>query len=412
LKYQHDMAIPSSPTGDPFRSQSGPGFRPYLGESVPVYSVEPVATEEGLTDLEADWNRLSQTAELPNVFTTFDWFRAWNERAAREDKCHRRRPDVLVLKRDGVVAGISPLIRRTVSRLGLIVRKVEFLESPADYNDLVLMSDPRQIEAVMTYLGQIQDQWDLIDLRNLRSVGNTMALIEDALSKTDFRYRIFPEARCPYLPIDANWTEILSRLSSSGRLPAMGLHTLRKKQHRLERMTAEDLRVRIIEDPQNEPGLLDKIIALEIQKRIRGELVLPFFARFPEVFQSLFETLGSRGWMFVGLMELADRPLACQIGFRCGRKLWAYFKAHDRSFSRFSPGTMLFLAILDYGFSRGYEEYDSLRGEDTHKMTWSTDSREIFRLVIWSRRRMSRARAFLYLDLKTVVYRAIGHRGP
>ena len=173
-------------------------------------------------------------------------------------------------------------------------------------------------------------------------------------------------------------------------------------------MGAEGLCIRIIENPQDEPRLLDKLIALESQKRVKGQPAPPLFARYPEVFRSLFDTLGPRGWIYVALMELGDRPLAWQLGFCCGKKLWYYQTAYDHSFSRLSPGTMLVPAVLDYGFSHGYQEYDLLKGEEPYKMMWSTGFHETFRLLIWNRHWISRTRAFLYLDLKTAVYRALG----
>jgi CelD/BcsL family acetyltransferase involved in cellulose biosynthesis len=113
----------------------------------------------------------------------------------------------------------------------------------------------------------------------------------------------------------------------------------------------------------------------------------PFFAKYPEVFHSLFDTLGPRGWIYVALMELGDRPLAWLMGFRCGKKLWAYQTAYDRSFARLSPGTMLIPAVLDYGYSHGYRECDLLRDDvEPHKMRWSTGFHETFRLQIWNRR--------------------------
>ena len=369
------------------------------------YSIEPITTNEGLCDVEEDWNRLSDTAGSPNVFTTFDWFRAWNQHFAGKDHGGRRQPQVLVLKRDGAVAGISPLIHRRASRFGLVLRKVEFLEGPADYSDLVLGDDPpSQAEAVVDYLARTQDEWDLVDLRDLRAAGNSTGLIESALSRTNLLCRILPEARCPYVTIDADWSGMVSKLSRANR------RTLRNQQYRLERMRAEGLRVRIIENPQDEPGLLEKLVAVESQKRIGGKLMPPFLARYPEVFQSLFHTLGPRGWIYVALMELGDRPLAWQLGFRCGRVLWDFSTAYDHSFARLSPGTMLVPAILDYGFSHGYQEYDFLRGEEPYKMTWSTGCHETFRLLAWSPRWTSRVRAFLYLDLKAVLYRAFGRR--
>ncbi len=113
----------------------------------------------------------------------------------------------------------------------------------------------------------------------------------------------------------------------------------------------------------------------------------PFLAQYREVFQSLFDSLGPRGWVYVALMELGDRPLAWLMGFRCGKRLWAYQTAYDRSFSRLSPGTMLIPAVLDYGFSHGYGEYDFLRDdEEPYKLRWSTGCHETFGLQIWSRR--------------------------
>jgi len=364
------------------------------------FTVEPILTEEGLLRLADDWNRLSETSEDPNVFMTFDWFRAWNQRLTQEDRGGRR-PHVLVLKKDGGIAGIMPLIYRTASRFGASVRKLESVDTLADYHDFTLGKDlAGQSRAIAEFLAETRDQWDLVDLRDLREAGNTLAVIGGALSDVGLCYRVLPEKdRCPYLPIGGDSAAIMEKLSGHVR------RTLRK---RMDRAKALGLRVRIIENPQDEPGLLGKITALEAQKRSAGKLVDPFIGRYREVFQSLFDTLGPRNWVYVALMELDDRPVAWQLGFRCGKRLWDYNKAYDHSFSRFAPGTLLVAALLDYGFSHAYEEYDFLRGEDPYKTVWSTGFHDRFRLFVWSKRLVSRTRAFVYLDFKTAIYRLMG----
>ncbi len=367
----------------------------------PPYSVEPITTEQGLSCLEQDWNRLSDTNRFPNIFMTFYWFQAWNQHFAQEDHTGRRKLNVLVLEKDGTVQGISPLIHRTVSRFGWVTRKVEFLGGHADYNDLVWGGDPEgQSEAVVDFLVQTQDQWDLVDLRDLRETGNSVAPIERALSCAGLSYRVLPEkGRCPYLRIDADSPIIMKKLSGDVR------RTLRK---RAERARTLGLCIRIIENPCEEPGLLDKLIAVERQKHLHGKVSQLFVGNYRQVFQSLFDSLGAQGWFYIALMELVDRPVAWQLGFRCGKRLWDYSKAYDHEFSRFAPGTLLVPAILDYGYSHGYEEYDFLRGEEPYKMIWSTGYHERFRLVIRNRRWTSRARTFVYLDLKKAVYRLWG----
>lgn len=348
------------------------------------YSIKPITSAETLSSLQQDWNRLSEIAESPNVFMTYDWFRAWNQCRAGEHRSGLRRPEVLVLKKDGAVSRIAPLVFRATSRFGFVVRRLESLASPADYTNFVVGSDPAgQIDAIVDYLVQTKDQWDLVDLRSLRETGNVKTLIQRALSSTKLIYRVLPEERCPYLAIQTNWSGIVSKLSRSSR------RTLRNQQYHLDRMRAEGLRVRIVEDPQEELGLLEKLVALEAQKRTGGKLMPPFLAKYPQVFQSLFDTLGPRGWIYVALMELGDRLIAWQLGFRCGKGLWDFSKAYDRSFARLSPGTMLIPAVLDYGFSHGYKEYDFLMGEEPYKMTWSSDWHETFRVQIWNRRWIS-----------------------
>jgi CelD/BcsL family acetyltransferase involved in cellulose biosynthesis len=342
---------------------------------------------------------------------TFDWFRSWNTRLA-QDEGGDRRPNVLVLKKDGEIVGIVPLICRTTSRLGVAVRKLEFVGSEGDFNDFVLGNDPlAQIDAIADFLGQTQSQWDLIELRDLRDTGNTSAVVGAALSRHGLVHRFVAERmKCPYLPIDAPSSEIVSRLSRSPGRNMDGLHTFRKKLRRLERMGAEGLRVRIIEDPSLELGLVKKLIALERQKQVEGELAEPFIARYPEVFQSLFDTLGPRGWFRIGLMELGERPIGSRLVFLCGNKLWDFLTAYDHSFSRLSPGNMLVSAFVDYGFSRGYDEFDFMRGEESYKLLWTSKFRQSHRLWIWSRRWTSRARAFVYLDLKPAVYSWLGKK--
>jgi CelD/BcsL family acetyltransferase involved in cellulose biosynthesis len=355
-------------------------------------------TEKEISNLEADWNRLSETAELPNVFMTFGWFRAWNQRLAQEDR--RRRPNILVLRKDQEVMGISPFIVRICSRFGFVVRKIEFVGNQADHNDFMLGGDaPGQIEAVARFLAQTSDEWDLVELMDLREAGGQIPRIEGALSRANLRYRILPEQQgCPYLLIDTDVSTLMKSLSGHVR------RTLRK---RMERASAEGLCERIIEDPHQEPGLLDKLIDLERDKQSQWG---PFIGKYSDVFRSLFDTLGPRGWLYVALLEQNSDPVAFQLGFRCGNKLWDYSKAYDRFFSRFAPGTMLVHAVLNYGFSRGFEEYDFLRGEEPYKTVWSTGCHKGVRLLIWNRRWASRARKFVYCDFKAFIYRLFGNR--
>ena len=329
----------------------------------PPYTVAQIDSEMEVSRFEAEWNHLSEDVEFSNVFMTYDWFRIWNDHLSARDPRSQRSPNVLVLRRRGAVVGISPLIRWVCTRLGFAARKIEFVTNHADYNDFILGDNPAgQIEAIVEFLKRTSDQWDLVDLRDLRTNGEIIRLIEDALYRTNLHYRILPEKdRCHYLRINGDSAAVVKKFSG---------HFRKRLRNQMNRATAEGLRIRIIEEPEQEPRLLEKLISLDHKKHLQRSSP-PFIGLNAKVFQSLFESLGPRGWLYVALVEKNNQPIAFQLGFRCGKGLWAYSQAYDHDFARLSPGKLLFLAILDYGFSHGFEEFDLLRGEEAFKSIWS-----------------------------------------
>ncbi|MDR3763970.1 MAG: GNAT family N-acetyltransferase [Acidobacteriota bacterium] len=359
------------------------------------YNVEAVTSEEGLRQLEAEWNALDVRAPEPNVFAGYDWFRIWN-RYYTAAYSSPRTPHVLVLRRQGVVAGVAPLVRIGFSRLGVSVPRIEFCGHEWDYNNLVFGDDPcGQTEAVVQYLAQNANLWDLIQLRNLRAPSGAIEHLHSALTAAGLPHTIHFEAEgCPFLPLDTAWEGILARFSASTR------HSLRLGQSRIARMQADGLRIRIVDEPHREPALLDRMIAVERQKRVGGRPAPLFVARYREVFAALFATLGPGGKVAVALMELDGRLLAWNLYFRCGHKLWGYLTAYDHEFSRLSPGTMLLPTIIDDGFARGFEELDFMTGEEAYKSRWTSSFRRTCCVRIQNPRPLARLKAAVYLALR------------
>jgi CelD/BcsL family acetyltransferase involved in cellulose biosynthesis len=370
-------------------------------QAPPANSIETVTSAEALAALEADWNRLSRNSESPNVFTTFDWFRAWNQRFERDFPHVRRRPHVIVVKKNAAVVGIAPLVMSVSSRSGVRVRRLEFVGREADYNDLVVGDgSPGLTGSVIDHLARTSNQWDMADLRELRRQGDATKQLEAGLSRAGLSYRLGPEEeRCPFMEMGASWEEMLAARSSPTR------HVFRNQQSRIDRLSESGLRVRIVEDFGREPGLLKKMAAIESRKQVGGSLSPPFLGKYEDVFRSLFQTLGPQGWLSAALMELGDRLLAWHLLFRCGRELWGYLTAYDAAFSRLSPGTMLVPAIVEYGCTRQFRVYDFLRGEEPYKTRWTTNVRHSAKFRIFSRSRFSRFLSFAYFDLLPAVER-------
>jgi len=356
-----------------------------------VFAVTAFQSDTPLERLKGDWNRLSDDEEDPNPFASFPWFEAWIRWHGQQDRHDGLKPWVLELKQNGKTTGISPLVLRSSSHL-LPVRKLGFCTEHADYNDLILGNkDMGQVEAVVDFLAGSTGQWDIADLRELRDTGSGTDLFERALKRAGMHYLVLPESEgCPFLFIDGNADLTMSRLSG---------HVRRTLRRRKERAAAEGMSVRIIERPDKEPGLIESLASLDQKKHEHRSCPL-FLAAHPEVFRTLFHDLGPRGLLYVALLELKSQLIAFQFGFRSGKKLWDYTKAYDRSFSRFAPGTLLLLGLLDYCFERGYREYDFLRGSEEYKLLWSVGCHRRCRIIIWNDRLRSLLQAYAYLRFR------------
>lgn len=357
------------------------------------YVVRTFRHVNALPALESDWDRVSASAAQPNPFASFDWYSAWlNEQA----NTLASQPFVLTFEAEGTVRGVAPLTRAETTQAGLRFRRLQFAarEHEWDYNDLLVGVDHDQagmLDALARHLSERQDDWELVDLMDVRDRDGEPQRIRRAMMQAGLDCAILPVSeRCPYMPITGSWEQLLSQRSSATR------HSLRNRQSKLRRLAGDGLRMRVLDAPQDEPGLLARMIELEAQKRSGGELSVPFMGRHAEVFDHVLRTMGPKGWLCVGLLEWNERLLSWHLLFRAGSALWGYLTVYDHELARLSPGTMLMPAIVDYGFSHGYREYDFLSGEETYKLPWAAGFHQRARILVWNRRWKSRLYAAAY----------------
>lgn len=362
------------------------------------YSVGAITSDDEIAVLEADWDRASAASGAPNVFATFDWYRAWYRHQAKREGTERLQPYVLTLKRAGEIRGIAPLTRATTTQFGMGLQRLQFSarDHEWDYNDLVIGDDAEGMtEAVAKHLSCTKHEWDLVDLMDMRDTDSAVLRIQRAMTRAGLSCALLPvEERCPYLPIDGPWEQTIARRSRTTQ------KAFRNRESRLRKMAGDAVRIRVLEAPHTEPGLLERMIKLEEQKRSGGVLSVPFVGRHPDVFESVLKTLGPKGWLCVVLLEWEDRLLSWDLLFRCGNKLWDYLTVYDHEFARISPGNMLLPAAMDYGFAHGFTEYDYLSGEEPYKMQWTTGYHQRARIVIWNERWKSRLYAAAYCRMR------------
>jgi CelD/BcsL family acetyltransferase involved in cellulose biosynthesis len=102
----------------------------------------------------------------------------------------------------------------------------------------------------------------------------------------------------------------------------------------------------------------------------------------PRFIAEMVEKLARQGFVRLGIMMLAERPVAAQIWLVCGRKATIFKLAHRQDAASHSPGTLLTYWMMETLVREGeLDEIDFGRGGDAYKRDWLDRERPRIGLV-------------------------------
>jgi len=102
------------------------------------------------------------------------------------------------------------------------------------------------------------------------------------------------------------------------------------------------------------------------------------------------------------VLYAGTKPLSICLSLRCGHILAPWILAYDPEYSRFSPGTIKWLALFEEATTRGVEIIDFGYGDDRYKQRFGNATYNVSGGGVWASRLGSAARSF---------YRKVKYRG-
>lgn len=333
-------------------------------------TVRLLTEESEFEELETDWRRIYDESADSDPFLSYDWMFTW-WRHFRGDG----RLSIVVVERDGAVAGIAPMMR--LKSAGLT--RLQFLGRPiSDYPDFLISGDRhRCIESLAEYITR-DVRWDSLELRGIRGDSPNYAALKDTLLPSTGLSRWHPWAVAPSLALHSDWSDYFDGLKKGFRTDT------RRQFRRLEEKG--DLVFRECGTLEEALQLLD-ILAQQKSQRfvsngataaVRVREVLAFYK---EVTSLLWE----RGEVHVSSLDLEDRPIAIHFGFVCGERYFYYAPSFDSALFTYSPGRLLLFNLIRNSFDRGLREFDFMNGAETYKYDWTSDERMVYELVSFRR---------------------------
>jgi CelD/BcsL family acetyltransferase involved in cellulose biosynthesis len=317
----------------------------------------------------AGWRSLwGRCAGARTPYLSYEWVRTWAEHYVDAGRLH-----VVVVERQGAVAGIMPLhrIRYAVGPFG-----IEALETVGrESRNLLALVDPESTDTVVAACAQhlreqLLTRGAVLRLAMVPSDHGLLHLFASRLGSTDTGIAIgFEKSKvAPYVPLPSTKKELEMSLGRRRR------KVLARARKRLGR-TYGDVRVRWVHG-DDVAGAMETMFRLH-QRRwsessIRGLFHEPRSRSFHVAMARECDRLG---WLDLSVLELDGTPVSVHFVVVVDRVAYMMRSGRDTSLAEFSIGHVHDLQLFNHYIDAGCKEVDLLRGAEPYKFYWTRDYR-------------------------------------
>ena len=318
---------------------------------------------EELESLRSEWEALLSTSPSATMFSTPEWLIPW----WRAFGGHDRLRVLAVRDKFSLLVGFAPLALTNYRGFGMELRLLRLVgDGSHDSDNLDLPVRPGGEAgfggALLDWLEQQAADWDICRLNTLPSHSPVANRLIDDLNKRGWTYFSSSLPRC-VVDLPESWESYLKGLSGKER-GKIGLRTRRLHKRYKVRIR------KCVEEDQLDPalGALFELHGKHWRLRgLPGTLHVPARQRF---YHELARLLLRRKQLEFWLLELDDKIVAAQFGFRHGDVVFSQQEGFDPDYSSDSIGYVLRSQVLKHLIANGVRHYDFLGGTDDSKVRW------------------------------------------
>ncbi|MBI2188558.1 MAG: GNAT family N-acetyltransferase [Acidobacteria bacterium] len=333
--------------------------------AAPPLTLETVADVGAFLLLEDAWNDAVDRAAMAHPFLRHEWVRTWWECFGAGAALH-----ILVVRREGQITAIAPLMRDTASMYGLRVRRIRLLHNDhTPRTDFIVASDAEEsYRAIWSALRQDADRWDVLQLSQLEHGSPTLRVMTGLATADGWATGVWKGGESPYLPLTGTWDSYLASL------PAKFRSNLRNRMTRLTRIGEPVFEV--LTDCAAIHAACGDVWRLEPSgwKRDAGTAIACDDA-VQRFYGSLVERGSAAGWLQLLFLRVGDRRIATSYGACFRDRLFLFKTGYDPEYAACSPFKVLtYFAVRD-GYARQLAEVDFLGDSEPWKREWTDAAR-------------------------------------
>jgi CelD/BcsL family acetyltransferase involved in cellulose biosynthesis len=345
-----------------------------------VVTTQIISDAASFRDLRSEWDALLQACPSDCIFLTWEWAYTWWLHLSGKRRIH-----IIVVRLDGLLIGLAPLVLRPANLKRLMPwRVLEFLASGSvgsDYLSFLIRPGHEQV-AVREFSGCLTHSGRMLELVRIEKTSAPMAELSRLLREAGWKSVGHTTNYCPYSILSGHtWKSYLQSLDASHQ------KNLDKMLRRLHKDFNVSLHVAATESERQ--WAMDVFIRLHLRRwsekggstALNRKELIDFHRAFSEI--SL-----DRGWLKLYTLLLDDVPVSSLYVFKYGDVYYHYQSAFDPDYGKYSLGTVtVALAIKDAIEDRA-AEFDFLHDNESYKYLWARQERELVRLELYPARSM------------------------
>jgi CelD/BcsL family acetyltransferase involved in cellulose biosynthesis len=340
-----------------------------------MLTVEYVEDSAAFASLRPEWNALLRDSAANRVFLTWEWLYTWWRHLRGT-----RRLKVLTVRRAGELVGILPVaaLRPALGGLWPLPRFQSLGTGSvgSDYLDIIARRGYEEpvLDAVA---GELLRQGARLHVPQVDMRTALVARLAQSLEGTGWDVHTFGAQACPHIGLAGHtWESYLASLGSDHR------YNFRRRLKNLEKTgTFSFDRVTGDEERREVLSVLVRLNHERWQQRGGSQAFHePGLVAFHDAFTPLAL---ERGWLRLYALRQGGRVAAALYGLLYDGVFSFYQSAFDPRDARHSVGLVAMGLAIKASLEEGAVEYDMLHGDESYKLLWCREQREVAHLELY-----------------------------
>lgn len=348
-------------------------------------NVKIIRTAEGLHELEAAWNDMSQDSSFRAPFYSWTWYDTWWKHFAESNELFV----VAAHAPDGRLQVLAPLMKGPRSLRGFKVSELRFAANSISPGNSILFRNgveaPEALATVLGCLAEHRHEWDMFTLWNVPETAAYLSTFDEAAAARGFHVIREPGWQSAFITIGDNFEQYMAENFGKDRRRG-----IRQKVRQLSQRPG--YQVLDFQGPEEMDRAVELAFAIS-RSSWKGKLGTDMTgcdAR-RAFYQELSHRLARQGQVRIWISMLEQTPLALQYDLVASDSMYLVVNDFNEACQGQSPGTVLLYQVVETMFAeRGIGRFQFSGDLYDYKSKWATGMQRHVTLEMYGDRCYSR----------------------